>query len=244
MHQIAERQKRADQYLLVVFTGIGTPVVVGQVGSCFLQSRRLFQIVEVVADFAERLLGSLGVAGGQLDHGCVELDEVSVRAVLLQLLDDVFHRLQRRRRMDDEHVVLADEARDGRGLGQAHRRLAGDDAAQHHRTHHHQRVRIALAGVDELGQAQRTGRTALVLEGHRRRQTGVLQRLPEQQPRPFLVLKQVELEPNFVPSYLQVVDEIPKTASEKPQERLLLKQFAPHAGNVYTERPPRTPLPD
>jgi crotonobetaine/carnitine-CoA ligase len=36
-----------------------------------------------------------------------------------------------------------------------------------------------------------------------------------------------ELEPNFVPGYLQVVEEIPKTASEKPQERFLLERFAP-----------------
>ena len=40
------------------------------------------------------------------------------------------------------------------------------------------------------------------------------------------------LEPNFVPSYLQLVDEIPKTASEKPQERFLLDRFAPDAPNV------------
>jgi len=43
------------------------------------------------------------------------------------------------------------------------------------------------------------------------------------------------LEPNFVPSYLQVVDEIPKTASEKPQERFLLEAFDPSASNVFTE---------
>ena len=43
------------------------------------------------------------------------------------------------------------------------------------------------------------------------------------------------LEPNFVPSYLQLMDEIPKTASEKPQERLLLEQFAADTANVYTE---------
>ena len=42
------------------------------------------------------------------------------------------------------------------------------------------------------------------------------------------------LEGNFVPSYLQVVDEIPKTASEKPQERFLLDRFAPDADGVYT----------
>jgi crotonobetaine/carnitine-CoA ligase len=43
------------------------------------------------------------------------------------------------------------------------------------------------------------------------------------------------LESNFVPSYLQVVDQIPKTASEKPQERFLLEAFAPDAAGVYTE---------
>lgn len=41
------------------------------------------------------------------------------------------------------------------------------------------------------------------------------------------------LESNFVPSYLQIVPEIPKTASEKPQERFLLDAFAPDAPNVY-----------
>ncbi|MEN8183100.1 MAG: AMP-binding protein [Myxococcota bacterium] len=44
------------------------------------------------------------------------------------------------------------------------------------------------------------------------------------------------LEANFVPSYLQVVSEIPKTASEKPQERFLLQEFAPDAPNVHVER--------
>ena len=43
------------------------------------------------------------------------------------------------------------------------------------------------------------------------------------------------LEANFVPSYLQVVDEIPKTASEKPQERFLLEAFAPAGPGVFTE---------
>ena len=43
------------------------------------------------------------------------------------------------------------------------------------------------------------------------------------------------LEGNFVPGYIQVVDEIPKTASEKPQERFLLEAFAAEADNVFTE---------
>jgi crotonobetaine/carnitine-CoA ligase len=45
-----------------------------------------------------------------------------------------------------------------------------------------------------------------------------------------------KLESNFVPSYLQVLEEIPKTASEKPQERILLQQFDPDAANVHTEQ--------
>jgi len=43
------------------------------------------------------------------------------------------------------------------------------------------------------------------------------------------------LESNFVPTYLQIVDEIPKTASEKPQERFLLDRFKPGAAGIYTE---------
>jgi len=44
------------------------------------------------------------------------------------------------------------------------------------------------------------------------------------------------LEPNFVPTYLHVVAEIPKTASEKPQERFLLEAFDVDrgAGRVMT----------
>jgi crotonobetaine/carnitine-CoA ligase len=44
-----------------------------------------------------------------------------------------------------------------------------------------------------------------------------------------------KLEPNFVPTWLQVVDEIPKTASEKPQERLLVERLAPGAAGVFRE---------
>lgn len=44
-----------------------------------------------------------------------------------------------------------------------------------------------------------------------------------------------ELEANFVPTYLQVVDEIPKTASEKPLQSVLSAAFSPGADNVRTE---------
>ena len=54
-------------------------------------------------------------------------------------------------------------------------------------------------------------------------------------PAALFSLCQQKLEANFIPSYLQVVDEIPKTASEKPLERFLLEAFSPHAANVYSE---------
>ena len=40
------------------------------------------------------------------------------------------------------------------------------------------------------------------------------------------------LERNSVPSYLQIVTEIPKTISEKPLERLLRDEFRKDAPNV------------
>lgn len=45
-----------------------------------------------------------------------------------------------------------------------------------------------------------------------------------------------KLETSFVPSYLQLVAEIPKTASEKPQERFLLEAFSVDADNVFSQR--------
>lgn len=43
------------------------------------------------------------------------------------------------------------------------------------------------------------------------------------------------LEPNFVPSFVQVVPEIPKTASEKPLERLLIEALAREPLGVHEE---------
>ena len=40
---------------------------------------------------------------------------------------------------------------------------------------------------------------------------------------------------NTVPSYLQCIDEIPKTASEKPQERFLLEQFSTQSTTVFSQ---------
>ena len=44
-----------------------------------------------------------------------------------------------------------------------------------------------------------------------------------------------QLEADFVPGYFQVVAEIPKTASEKPQERFLVEVFATDAEGVFTK---------
>jgi crotonobetaine/carnitine-CoA ligase len=43
-----------------------------------------------------------------------------------------------------------------------------------------------------------------------------------------------DLEPNFVPSFLQVVEAIPKTISEKALDRVLKEQFTPTAENVFS----------
>ena len=45
-----------------------------------------------------------------------------------------------------------------------------------------------------------------------------------------------QLESNFVPTYIQVMDEIPKTASEKPQERFCLEHFRTQSQSVFTEQ--------
>lgn len=44
------------------------------------------------------------------------------------------------------------------------------------------------------------------------------------------------LEANFIPSYLQVVDEIPKSISEKALDRVLRDRFSPDAANVFSYR--------
>jgi crotonobetaine/carnitine-CoA ligase len=44
------------------------------------------------------------------------------------------------------------------------------------------------------------------------------------------------LEANFVPRYIQVLEQIPKTASEKPQDRFLIEAFEAQPRSVFTER--------
>jgi crotonobetaine/carnitine-CoA ligase len=46
-----------------------------------------------------------------------------------------------------------------------------------------------------------------------------------------------QLDANCVPRFLQLVDQIPKTASEKPQERFLLDAFDPTAPNIHAALP-------
>jgi crotonobetaine/carnitine-CoA ligase len=45
-----------------------------------------------------------------------------------------------------------------------------------------------------------------------------------------------KLDKNSVPDFIQVLDEIPKTASEKPQERFLVEAFETRPGDVYAAR--------
>lgn len=54
-------------------------------------------------------------------------------------------------------------------------------------------------------------------------------------PAPVFSRCREQLEANFVPTYLQVVEAIPKTASEKPQERFLLDVFTVDAEGVFSE---------
>jgi crotonobetaine/carnitine-CoA ligase len=46
------------------------------------------------------------------------------------------------------------------------------------------------------------------------------------------------LDANSVPSYIQIVDEIPKTASEKPQERFLIELFDIQSERVFSYQKP------
>jgi crotonobetaine/carnitine-CoA ligase len=45
------------------------------------------------------------------------------------------------------------------------------------------------------------------------------------------------LEPNFIPSYIQVLSQIPKTASEKPQDRFLIEALRSDPASVHREAP-------
>lgn len=51
----------------------------------------------------------------------------------------------------------------------------------------------------------------------------------------FTVCKQ-KLPKNFVPTYIQILDEIPKTPSEKPKDHLLKTTFRPDAPNVFIDQ--------
>ncbi len=64
----------------------------------------------------------------------------------------------------------------------------------------------------------------------------VLEEGAEPDPDSIFEICRDKLEANFVPSYLQLVDEIPKTVSEKPQERILLERFESNAPGVHTEK--------
>ena len=65
---------------------------------------------------------------------------------------------------------------------------------------------------------------------------------PPLEPAALFAHLEARLEANFVPSYLQVLDEIPKTISEKPQVRLLQERLGAEGATVHRyedHRPPR-----
>ena len=43
-----------------------------------------------------------------------------------------------------------------------------------------------------------------------------------------------DLEPNFIPSYIQLVEEVPKTISEKYMSRILKNEFSKENDNIYS----------
>jgi len=51
-----------------------------------------------------------------------------------------------------------------------------------------------------------------------------------------------ELEANLVPSFVQKLQAIPKTASEKPQEHFCLQHMNEHPENIFTEKPAQQEL--
>lgn len=53
-------------------------------------------------------------------------------------------------------------------------------------------------------------------------------------PKPIYELCKKELDPNHIPSYLQITDEIPKSISEKALVRVLKSNFSPEAKNVHS----------
>ncbi|MFZ2327317.1 MAG: AMP-binding protein [Rhodoferax sp.] len=55
-------------------------------------------------------------------------------------------------------------------------------------------------------------------------------------PQKLFAICRAKLEANFVPSYVQVLAQIPKTASEKPQDRFLIEAFGNNPEQVHTER--------
>ena len=79
--------------------------------------------------------------------------------------NQVVQRPERRRRRHVNHFVLARQPRNRRDVVQRHRRLLGDDRAEHDEAGDQQRVAIAAFGADETREADqsrpRRGRSRL-----------------------------------------------------------------------------------
>ena len=92
---------------------------------------------------------------------------------------------------------------------------------------HGLRVSLRRNGLAQLELA-RAKRAELIIIGHPKSGNTWLRTMLSR-----LFQVRFGLESNFVPSFLQVVDEIPKTASEKPQERILLQRFTPDGEGIF-----------
>ena len=89
-HQIRDGQKGADQHFFIIFAGIAAAVVVGEHRGGQLAGALLLEIVEMVADLAERPLGLFRLAVGQGDDRSLERNHVAFLAMALADLVDRF----------------------------------------------------------------------------------------------------------------------------------------------------------
>ena len=75
---------------------------------------------------------------------------------------------------NDQHLIFAGKAGDGRGLIEADRRFVGENAAHHDESRHHQHVAPPGIFVGELRQPHRAACPGNVLDRHRRGEVGAL----------------------------------------------------------------------
>ena len=91
-HQVRQRQGDADQDFFVILARVGPLGVVRQIGQRGFREVLLLQVIEPVANLAQRLLGLGRAAGEQLCHRQIEFGDV----LLFAGVGQEFFQLQRR----------------------------------------------------------------------------------------------------------------------------------------------------